>query len=86
VSNIRTILRNGYHIGKLLFAGVHGLVYLRWRIWRAKHAFKKELTRRGIPKEAADRLTVKYNAQNNQFISSLLRKHQSEEETKISPY
>jgi hypothetical protein len=72
VPNIRTILRSGYYIGKLLIAGVHGLVYLRWRIWRAKHAFKKELTSRGVPKDVANTLTLKYNAQNKQLIPSLL--------------
>lgn len=72
--NIMTVLRSGYYIGKLLLAGVRGLVYLRWRLWRAKQTFKQELTKCGVPKDAADALALKYDGQNKQLISLLIHK------------
>jgi hypothetical protein len=72
VSAVRKILAGGYYFGKLLFTGIYALAYLRWRIWRAKHTFKAELLRMGIPKTSAKNLASQYNAQNKQIFGSLM--------------
>ena len=62
------IIKIGFYLGKLGLGVLWALPYFRWRIWRAKHAFKKELRREGLPDELAGSLVESYNRQNKQVF------------------
>jgi hypothetical protein len=73
VTTAKTVLQSGYYVAKLLLVlPVYASVYLRWRLWRAKHAFKAELIRSGMPRNVVNMLTTHYNAQNKRIVSSLM--------------
>lgn len=57
-----------FYLGKLAIMALWTLPYLRWRVWRAKHAFKKELKRGGLPDELVRTLVDSYNRQNKNVI------------------
>ena len=69
---IKGILRNGYYVGKLLLTGLYALLYLKWLMWKAKHTFRKELVRNGMPESTADKLALEYNAQSKSMIRSVI--------------
>ena len=62
------IAKIGFYLGKLALSVLWALPYFRWRIWRAKHAFKKELRREGLPDELVTSLVESYNRQNKQVF------------------
>lgn len=62
------IIKIGFYLGRLGLSVVWALPYFRWRIWRAKHAFKKELRREGLPDELVESLVESYNRQNKQVF------------------
>jgi len=62
------IAKIGFYLGKLALGVLWALPYFRWRIWRAKHAFKKELRREGLPDELVTSLVESYNRQNKQVF------------------
>ena len=62
------IVKIGFYLGKLALGVLWALPYFRWRIWRAKHAFKKELRREGLPDELVRSLVESYNRQNKQVF------------------
>ncbi len=62
------IIKVGFYLGKLALGVLWALPYFRWRIWRAKHAFKKELGREGLPDELVGSLVESYNRQNKQVF------------------
>jgi hypothetical protein len=73
VTTAKTVLQSGYCIAKLLLVlPIYALVYLRWRVWRAKYAFKAELIRSGMPRNVVNMLTTHYNAQNKKIVSTLI--------------
>jgi hypothetical protein len=71
VTTAKAVLQSGYCIAKLLLVlPVYALVYLRWRVWRAKYTFKAELIRSGMPRNVVNMLTTHYNTQNKKIVSS----------------
>lgn len=62
------IVKIGFYLGKLALGVLWALPYFRWRIWRAKHAFEKELRRGGLPEELVGSLVESYNRQNKQVF------------------
>lgn len=62
------IVKIGFYLGKLGLGVLWVLPYFRWRIWRVKHAFKKELRRGGLPDELVGSLVESYNRQNKQVF------------------
>jgi hypothetical protein len=71
VATARAVLQSGYYFAKLLITAIYALIYFRWRVWRAKYAFKAELVRSGIPGNVVKVLVSQYNAQNRKIVSSL---------------
>ncbi len=49
------------------------LIYLTlgWKVRRAKKAFEKELTKAGMPKEAAERMSARYAALKDETLNAL---------------
>lgn len=62
------IVKIGFYLGKLALGVLWALPYFRWRIWRAKHAFRKELKLGGLPEELVGSLVESYNWQNKQVF------------------
>ena len=62
------VIKVGFYLGKLAFSVVWALPYLRWRIWRAKQAFKRELEKEGLPDELVGSLVQSFNRQNKQVF------------------
>ena len=46
-------------------------VTLGWKVWRAKRAFENELTKAGIPKEDARRMSTRYAALKDETLNAL---------------
>lgn len=49
------------------------LIYLTlgWKVRRAKKAFEKELTKAGMPKEAAKKMSARYTALKDETLNAL---------------
>ena len=67
------IAKIGFYLGKLGLGVLWALPYFRWRIWRVKHAFKKELRRGGLPDELVTSLVESYNRQNKQVFGLITK-------------
>ncbi len=65
------VVKVGFHLGKLAVMAVWVLPYLRWRIWAAKRAFKRELESNGLPDELIASLVDSYNKQNKRIFGLL---------------
>ncbi len=68
-----TVLRIGFHLGRLVLSLILILPYYEWRTWRAKSVFKEELLKNGVPKELADNLSDSYGRGNKSMVRSFFR-------------
>lgn len=62
------IVKSGYYLGKLVLGVFWLYPYLRWRIWRAKHAFRRQLEREGLEDKLVRNLVEDYNRHNKRVI------------------
>lgn len=69
MSKATRILTIGFYFGKLTMRLLWVFPYLRWRMWRAKHFFKRELKKAGLPEVLVKNLVDNYDRQNKNVFS-----------------
>ncbi len=84
MSSVTSWLKVGYYLGKLGLVVLLALPYLRWRMWKAKRAFRAELLKSGVSRELANNLTASYNRSNKMMVGSLRNGLSSIRGTRVS--
>ncbi len=79
---IMTGLRIVYHLARLSSSFILLLPSFKWKNWRAKAVFRKELIRNGIPLDLAHELTVSYDSATKNLRRLVLAGHSSNEKDK----
>jgi len=67
------VLSGAAHLARLLGGLFIIWLTLDWKVWRAKRAFERELTKQGMSREDAKRLSAKYAALKDEAVNAFKR-------------